>query len=63
MKDLLSKETYCYKIHTLRINKKQCSFNIYTKISFLMIFQKFQPPTNNGETSCYYGAQTAAIYS
>ena len=42
MEDLLSKDNYCYKIHTLQMK---------ILIPSSMIFQKLQPPINKGEGS------------
>ena len=58
MKDLLSKEYYCYKIHTLLMKSSAyLLFYSYPRIwatsphfykKNTMIFQKSQPPINKG---------------
>ena len=61
MKDLLSKEHYCYKIHALRM-KSNAYLLFYRQPPYMgyppflkenlhppsMIFQKSQPPVNEG---------------
>ena len=47
MKDLLSNENYCYKIHTIFINENQC-LQVNLDPSTFMTFQKSQPPINKG---------------